>query len=495
MSKNLEHNTQHRQQARDLVIEQFKRSQRFNDWLGVYVDQIQDIEDALWDLYTKRGVDTAEGAQLDVLGVIVGQPRNGLDDTDYRTRIKVRIRLNRASGIADDIYDVFGLMLGNQIGAVSLQEAYPAGLIVQMNEYVDTSPAVLAEILREARGAGIDTSLVWLPSADGIFECSSDAAPEVDSPDEGFATETFKASVYNHGSSAPGEYTSIAHAPALNVTIAVGAQITTSSRIMRSTDGGQTWTAITPPTGAYWVTVAWAQAHNMFYAFGHDGTVIRSTTGTSWSVVATLTYGYTSMACSDSGLLVAVYGANRSATSTNGTSWTENNTGLNLNQVAYSSLENRFVAAGAPGLYYSTNGVSWTQGYAGPGSGQGYVAWNAKLQIFFAFLTAATGSFYSSTDGINWDIVVDATSEIWVAIAACGNKFLALTYNDASTTIAVFDGANLSTFYDASLQYGYSSMCTMGLEQDKAISPTLGNQIVAVFAVPSGGQLAGVLEA
>src|SRR5262249_42034837 len=49
--------------------------------LSALVAPAQDVEDAFQDLLTKRGIETGEGVQLDVVGKIVGQKRNGLSYT------------------------------------------------------------------------------------------------------------------------------------------------------------------------------------------------------------------------------------------------------------------------------------------------------------------------------------------------------------------------------------------------------------------------------
>src|SRR5882757_6443474 len=58
------------------------------------------------DLDILRRIDNAFGSQLDVLGDIVGAPRSGLDDDTYRGLIKATIKLNNASGTAEEILEI-----------------------------------------------------------------------------------------------------------------------------------------------------------------------------------------------------------------------------------------------------------------------------------------------------------------------------------------------------------------------------------------------------
>ena len=59
---------------------------------------MQELEKVFSDLYYLRSLDHAIGVQLDGIGDLVGQPRNGLPDDEYRGAIKFRIFLNKSSG-------------------------------------------------------------------------------------------------------------------------------------------------------------------------------------------------------------------------------------------------------------------------------------------------------------------------------------------------------------------------------------------------------------
>lgn len=76
--------------------------------------QWQGLEDALQQLYTERGIDTAVGAQLDLVGAIVGQPRNGLDDDDYRRLVSARSVVNRSDGAIERIIKVTRLVIDDE---------------------------------------------------------------------------------------------------------------------------------------------------------------------------------------------------------------------------------------------------------------------------------------------------------------------------------------------------------------------------------------------
>lgn len=54
---------------------QFKTAKNLNDFLTIFLNQNQELENTFFDLLNKRDLDSAVGAQLDVIGRIVGQPR------------------------------------------------------------------------------------------------------------------------------------------------------------------------------------------------------------------------------------------------------------------------------------------------------------------------------------------------------------------------------------------------------------------------------------
>ncbi len=60
--------------------------------------QAEDLETAAYDVLTKIWIDTAEGAQLDLVGKHLDLPRQARDDASYRTLLKVKAEVNISSG-------------------------------------------------------------------------------------------------------------------------------------------------------------------------------------------------------------------------------------------------------------------------------------------------------------------------------------------------------------------------------------------------------------
>lgn len=83
----------------------------------------QEIEDVLAAMLLARYIDTAADEQLNVLGRIVGQPRNGLSDADYRRYIRARIATNKSKGRWSDIQIVTRLILDDTAATLVCSES------------------------------------------------------------------------------------------------------------------------------------------------------------------------------------------------------------------------------------------------------------------------------------------------------------------------------------------------------------------------------------
>jgi hypothetical protein len=105
------------------LTEQFKDAANVRAILRSYLGRIHELEDQTWDMLWAWTLDYAEGLQLDDVGAIVGQFREGRSDDDYRDAIRLRTRINRSKGRSSDMTDVL-LMLDPTAG---YREAPPLG--------------------------------------------------------------------------------------------------------------------------------------------------------------------------------------------------------------------------------------------------------------------------------------------------------------------------------------------------------------------------------
>jgi len=137
------------------------------------VGPAQDVENAFQQLLTGRFVDTAIGEQLDIIGKIVGQPRNGQDDDTYRRFIRAEIRANRSDGVFEDLIAVAELVVGDAATTIVTRNegTATARVLVDGGSITPTVAAALVAFMVRAKAAGVRIVTEWMESApSGIFQ-------------------------------------------------------------------------------------------------------------------------------------------------------------------------------------------------------------------------------------------------------------------------------------------------------------------------------------
>jgi hypothetical protein len=129
-------------------------------------------------LITERSIDAGVGVQLDVIGRIVGEPRQGRSDEEYRPFLRARILVNRSSGLTEQIITIVSVVLGDD-AAIELREEFPAAFTMVANNAIAVSPSAVISLLREAKAAAVRVLLEYtLVDDDETFTFASSAAPE-----------------------------------------------------------------------------------------------------------------------------------------------------------------------------------------------------------------------------------------------------------------------------------------------------------------------------
>lgn len=146
--------TDHVTQALGRLIEQFKTSDNFKEMITAFVDQIQDIEDAAYDVYTLRYIETAEGVQLDELGLIVGESRLGKTDEEYRAALLFRVFINMSNGEPERMITAFRTF--TEADKIKFYELYPAA--VHLISDGSTVPDNLISALENVAPAGVEVT-------------------------------------------------------------------------------------------------------------------------------------------------------------------------------------------------------------------------------------------------------------------------------------------------------------------------------------------------
>lgn len=138
----------HETEIVDSQLQQFKRggSQQtnFEKLISVYAAQIQELEQFFFTLKTLRTIDTAVGVQLEGIGDIVGEARNGRSDDDYRRAVRAKILINISSGTTEDLLGVVDKLLPASKTLVATEDSFPAHFEILVVEPVNDLPAEIA---------------------------------------------------------------------------------------------------------------------------------------------------------------------------------------------------------------------------------------------------------------------------------------------------------------------------------------------------------------
>lgn len=159
----LYHFPDHAPAARGQLLEVDRARARMVAWLNVESARDQALEDSLWDMHEGMWLNTATGAQLDMLGAIVGEARQGRDDTTYRLWVKARARANRSSGTPNDALAVLSLVLESTATIEYIDES-PRDAVYRI--YVAGTSVDLVQVrklLELTKPAGVQLDLVYSP--------------------------------------------------------------------------------------------------------------------------------------------------------------------------------------------------------------------------------------------------------------------------------------------------------------------------------------------
>lgn len=167
--------TNHAEQAIERLASQFRAAtmglddNNIEGLLRDLISPVQDIEDTLWQLFIERTIYTAVGAQLDVIGRILGFPRNTPDDDIYRVYLLGQIKALRSQGTIDDLISLVQTLVSGTTGQVHLEEYFPAAVVIYVDSVVVTPDlaAAMAYFLRIAKTSGVRIILQWSADPQG----------------------------------------------------------------------------------------------------------------------------------------------------------------------------------------------------------------------------------------------------------------------------------------------------------------------------------------
>lgn len=95
---------------------------------------VQPIESCLRQLLTQRSLDTAVGAQLDSIGLVVGQSRDGHDDETYRRFLRATISAHRSKGTIEDLIRVIDLVIFDDAAHYAIVPQTIATVVIRVED-------------------------------------------------------------------------------------------------------------------------------------------------------------------------------------------------------------------------------------------------------------------------------------------------------------------------------------------------------------------------
>jgi hypothetical protein len=151
------------------LIERWKGKPNVEAFLRSYLEEIQELEEAIWFVMFGRLPDYAEGVHLDNLGKIVGRARDGMPDELFRVYIKAQIRVNRSNGTTLDLIEILQLI---ETAAFRLVEFPTASFLIYFLEPPSSgySAQAIPKLVKAGRAAGVSGLVTYPTDADrGAF--------------------------------------------------------------------------------------------------------------------------------------------------------------------------------------------------------------------------------------------------------------------------------------------------------------------------------------
>lgn len=179
------HDAAHVEEGLALLVQALRGKPVIEALLSTWLDQAQEVEDALWSLYG-LGIDNSSDAALDQLGVVLGHQRpDGLSDSLYRRVLHAVVIALRSSGTGPDLLAAMHALVGSW--DFTLEEVYPATVLLEPTDAPDVPTLTMLGVLRRVRSAGVGLQLVDVPTGD-TFNFSDDPEISGDDAGRGFST-------------------------------------------------------------------------------------------------------------------------------------------------------------------------------------------------------------------------------------------------------------------------------------------------------------------
>lgn len=162
----------HVEEGLSKLISQFRKKPKILALTTVYIQQLQELEDALSDLLTETNLGNAVGIHLDNIGAIVGELRLGRSDSQYRIAISARILLNTSNGTIEDVI-ALAIASTEILLTIEITEYFPASFNARIVEVIDplvVDTDAIAAIISSGKPGGVGGHLDFFEGTGTPFQ-------------------------------------------------------------------------------------------------------------------------------------------------------------------------------------------------------------------------------------------------------------------------------------------------------------------------------------
>lgn len=167
--------TDHDKRAAALLIEQFENSEKLQSFVKALTKQANEVERMFFNLKHERNISNGDGVQLDKIGELVGEPRNGRDDDDYRQALLLRPNINRSYGEGEMLILVLSQLVKASKIILIEQEPKTVNLFFKTTSPI---PSNLQESIEAVADAGAKIHLSYIDDGEEFVFATEGGFPD-----------------------------------------------------------------------------------------------------------------------------------------------------------------------------------------------------------------------------------------------------------------------------------------------------------------------------
>jgi hypothetical protein len=153
--------TSHTELALGLLLSQFDGAPRLRRLVSATADEVQRLEDWIWDIGQLLLLDNAVGWWLDLFGRLASFPRLDAEtDDDYRDLLSAAIEANNSKGLAETVISIAAKVINQTIEYTDVGIAFFQLQFTADEGLSDVQYARLADLIKRAKRAGTGWVLI-----------------------------------------------------------------------------------------------------------------------------------------------------------------------------------------------------------------------------------------------------------------------------------------------------------------------------------------------